>query len=346
VSDRIYRNGRQVDADGRDLVTGADPWGMPHGCSWSSLETFLRSRKTYLRKHVLGTLETPTSPAMEFGRLVHLAVLEPDRFESETAPAPSIPRNKGPGIAAWKAYESGGQVVRGPCDSKNRVAWRDFSETLGANDVGVLPKDYEEAADYLAILEANRGKILVPPDTSFKCQAIRDSVWEHPVAHAILSKDGIKREAETKWVDQSGIEMFAHPDLIWPGGGADLKTTRDVRPEAFASSCENYGYHRQAAIYLLDAHREFYGDRGERFFHIVADSTEPYDVEVYEMDPEWIDAGVVEVREALDTLALCVEHDDWRSPGAKAGGALELMRPPWAAGKRLAYEMPVERWGA
>jgi len=91
----------------------------------------------------------------------------------------------------------------------------------------------------------------------------------------------------------------------------DLKTTSDPHPDAWRWSAEEYGYHRQAAIYL-QAMGDYYG-KTFRFLFGVVRSKAPYEVGVYELDNDSIGRGWSQVEDLIAEYAQRKREDNWRS---------------------------------
>lgn len=82
--------------------------------SHSALDVFRQSRRLYHGRFITGEIERPEpTPAMRLGTLLHLAVLEPERFEVNVVSAPECDRRTKDGKAVWAAFceESVGKVV-------------------------------------------------------------------------------------------------------------------------------------------------------------------------------------------------------------------------------------------
>ena len=81
--------------DARHVIIHAE------AASFSTLKKFDRTPA-----HARYAMQHPPEPsvAMEFGTAVHLAVLEPDRFDAECAVAPKVDRRTKEGKAEWSAF--------------------------------------------------------------------------------------------------------------------------------------------------------------------------------------------------------------------------------------------------
>jgi hypothetical protein len=102
---------------------------------------------------------------------------------------------------------------------------------------------------------------------------------------------------------------------------ADIKTTQDASPAAFAKTAAQLRYHVQAAWYL-----RFFPNK-RRFLFIAIEKTAPYECAVYEMDQAAIDQGNAEIDKQLEFFKSCQEFNSW--PGYSTA-VEKLTLPNWA----------------
>jgi hypothetical protein len=92
----------------------------------------------------------------------------------------------------------------------------------------------------------------------------------------------------------NGVGMKSKGDILrndeWL---IDIKTTSDIRQDAFVDSCKKYGYYRQAAMYL-----EMFDKK--RFGFLVVEKKAPYKVAFYEVTEESIQQGREELYVLLE----------------------------------------------
>ena len=89
----------------------------------------------------------------------------------------------------------------------------------------------------------------------------------------------------------------------------DLKTTTDVDPGNFSRSCLKYGYHIQAAWYLM-GYKAITGVDAE-FYFIVQEKKAPNIVAVYKPSQAFLDAGLEKVHKALEIYNTSELFDNW-----------------------------------
>lgn len=226
------------------------------------------------------------TPALFFGRVVHQAILEPFLFAEQVVTVPGD-------IAAMdkrtKAYKE---------------AWAEFQE-------------------------AAKGKTIIEPDMHADIKRMQESVWSNQTAVSILTSDPpCLFEQSVYAVDaQTGELIKCRPDIADHGMRllADLKTTKDARPEPFSRDAYSFRYHVQAAYYLDICGYDY-------FTFIAVEKEPPYAVMVYEADYDFIEAGRAAYRRDLDLYHKCRMSGIWP---AYQDELHQLSLPRWAIKKEI-----------
>lgn len=144
----------------------------------------------------------------------------------------------------------------------------------------------------------NDGKLILKGDEFNKMQAAAESIKASELAYKLIGVSEM-RETAIFWTADGfdDVPLKSKIDAMSVVDGKcdlviDLKTTKDASPEAFAKSCETYGYHRQAAFYL-DAVSALYGKMPDGFVFVVVENEYPFTPAVYtfDWDSEFILAG-------------------------------------------------------
>lgn len=104
----------------------------------------------------------------------------------------------------------------------------------------------------------------------------------------------------------------------------DIKTTRDLSPDAFARSVAGYGYHLQAATYCEYA--EYATGRWPDYYIVSILNESPYSVAVYEIDKAWIESGRELNHKVMRQIGRCYERDEW----VEHAGSIVLLKQPYA----------------
>lgn len=247
----------------------------------SSLSVLKRSPAEFYARFVADppTMTSEETDAMRLGSAVHMLALEPERFDDEyrIEAGPINPSTD-------KPYGR---------DSKKFEAW--LEEAKNFDKRKILLKD--EFAESLEIAKAFQS---------------------HPYLLSVMASGAEKiyeRGYEMSYLvdGQDPIRLKCKPDCVMPSFGLiiDLKTTSDPNPDVWRWSAEEYGYHRQAAIYL-QAMEAYYG-KPFRFLFGVVRSKAPYEVGVYELDDDSISRGWAQVESLIAEYAQRKREDNWRS---------------------------------
>jgi hypothetical protein len=186
----------------------------------------------------------------------------------------------------------------------------------------------KQKAAWAAFEAEHAGKIILDTEEIGQVYAMRDAVWSHPFARALLSAKGY-REAGAIWRDEeTGEPCKTLMDLIANHAGwtwvADVKTCKDASAAAFAKTVVNAGYHAQATMMLDGLH--FLAPRDRRFVWIAVEKEEPFAVAVHELGPDGVFAGRARWREWLARYAEARRTNQW--PGY-AAGVQQLKIPVW-----------------
>lgn len=245
----------------------------------SSLSVLKRSPTEFHKRFITGEMKGQETDAMLLGSAVHMLALEPERFDAQyvVLDGPINPQT-------GKPYGR---------DTKKFEVWLDAEMTLQTRKVLVR----EEFANSLAIAKAFQS---------------------HPTIAAIMASRAEKlfeSEYAMLWVEDDGseLDLKCKIDFVCPSERiiVDLKTTSDPSPHAWSWSAEDFGYHRQAAIYS-DAMEAKYGEPFRFLFGVVR-SKEPYEAAVYELDAESINRGRSEYEALIEEYIDRKASNDWLS---------------------------------
>lgn len=243
------------------LKMSAEQYNQSAGLRSSHLKHLLKSPAHY--RHAIDSQFRPTE-SMQLGTHVHTAVLEPDRFLTETVIAPKFDR----------------RTTQGKTDAFN------FSEQ-------------------------NLGKTLIEKDDMEIIAGCRKSILGNQKAAELLATGDA--EGSLFWSDfDSNVQCKARPDFISRQRGylVDLKTTQDASEFAFSKSIAQYFYHMQAAFYL-EGMATVSGQRFERFFFIVVETSRPFGCRVFSLDFGSIEKGRELYKKALDTYSKAYKEEKW-----------------------------------
>jgi hypothetical protein len=191
--------------------------------------------------------------ALDFGTLVHTAVLEPDLLAGYVA------------LDAEKiGLKADGTVAQNPTMT---TAWKRA----------------------VAEVEQDSKTVVAQADLD-KALAMRDAIATHETAARLLfSEDGIS-EVSAFATDEAGVQHRARFDRQIPGAVVDLKST-SAKPgeDNLARAVIDYGYDLSAAHYLTVA--ELLDLDVQAFAFVFVAKEEPYRVTVCQLEDRFLDRG-------------------------------------------------------
>lgn len=206
-----------------------------------------------------------------------------------------------------------------------------------AQEFAVLPDGIDRRTkagkeDYELFLMSSNGRDVLSAADHQTVKNIAEAVRSHPFAKTLLS-EGVSETTVIFDMNVGGqtIRCKCRPDRT-PSAGMqvllDLKSTTDAGYDKFLRSCLSYGYINQAALYV-DGYNTVRGDRPEidNFAFIVVEKVEPYRVEVYTVDQDFLLHGRREYQRLLAIEAECRRLNFW--PHFQNAGADTLMMPAW-----------------
>jgi len=251
----------------------------------SSLSVLNRSPAEFYKRFVTGEMKGQETDAMLLGSAVHMLALEPERFDAEyvVLDGPINPTTRKPYGRDTKAFE------------------RWMLDQLGAgNTNGIGSRKIlirEEFADSLAIAKAFQS---------------------HPTIAAIMASRAEKLFESEYAMEYEGscnfrVDLKCKIDFVCPSERLiiDLKTSHEPSPYTWSWHAEDFGYHRQAAIYS-DAMEAKYGEPFRFYFGVVR-SKQPHEAAVYELDAESINRGRSEYEALIEEYIDRKAENNWLS---------------------------------
>lgn len=196
----------------------------------------------------------------------------------------------------------------------------------------------EGKAAKAAFAAASDGKTIVSATLEAKASMIVNALHCHGEAELMLRACSrpdamIEKQVYGEW---NGTQIAGTPDLVLLNSQLiyDVKTTQDASPSGFARSVADYGYHRQAAMYL-ELLEQGIGCTF-RFMFACVETKPPYQTAVYELDYAAIMQGRSEVIALLEQYETRRRTNDWISAWGK--GVVSLSLPRWYRDEMFSLE--------
>lgn len=247
----------------------------------TALACFRDSPLLFFGLHVAKTIKKEAAPALAVGSYLH-SLLETHQLDHE------------PGIQSEPGF------VLVAAGARRGTVWDAAVEKHGERSL-ILARERALALDLY--------RPLMSPRTP----------GEEACAEQIRSASG--REIEHFWRHSTGLELRCKLDLavnLDPVSGdawfADIKTRKGLIPtaEEYGRSLASYGAPGLLQLSLYDlGFEDLTGAPAERIYHLVASKEPPHEWQRFEIDPEDIRLGKIQVERDLIQLAECFETGEW-----------------------------------
>lgn len=158
---------------------------------------------------------------------------------------------------------------------------------------------------------------------------IKNALYQNTESKKILNRI-TQTEQIITWIDEeNNIEIKGIIDGIGDNFIFDLKTTENASPNAFKRSFFDYGYHRQAAIYLDGSKAN--GIKADKFWVVAVEKKAPFGIACFEVSNEVIEYGRSEYKQLIYEFKKWVEDGMLsESYNSKAMfGTFEIDLPNW-----------------
>ena len=276
-------------------VYRADP-----AVSVSDLKSMLISPRHFFEKKFGGKRRTAPTSAQVTGTLVHMAVLEPEKFKAKVKTLPD-------------------DAPKRPTKAQIEAA-KPSTSTL-------------EAIQYWKLWEEqNKGAQIIDHDQMAQVCGMRDSVLSHKIASEYLTN--CQTEVSVFGTAAGGLRIKGRIDCV-PNAAklVDVKTVGigGARPDEFSRSLWDWRYDMQVAYYI-DLYNSNFDEwdldkKKNDFVFVCVEKEEPYAVCLYKVSRRVIDRGRRDYLSLLQKVVACKQADQW--PGyTDAEGEIDL--PAWA----------------
>lgn len=181
-------------------------------------------------------------------------------------------------------------------------------------------------------LGLDAGKEILSKEDADHLEAMKASVYRHPVAREILERNGRNEVACWKRHEPTGLLLRGRADRVTTDNQGytcipDLKTVPygGAKESEFTRDIFKWGYHFQGAFYkdLFEA---------SYFVFIVVEKEPPYAVACYNLSPEAVNYGRREYQAALEQVSTCAASNEWPSYST---GLNPITLPEWVLRKEM-----------
>lgn len=152
---------------------------------------------------------------------------------------------------------------------------------------------------------ANNGKMIIKESDYYEAKHIADRVLGNETVMPLLNQI-TQTEFYFKFDYDDEIIVHGFKDGAGDDIVMDLKTGSDVSPRKFRRSIIDLGYHVQGALYTWE--------NREPYYILGVETTAPYNVQMFRLDEEFIEAGRNYVTHLINTFK------EWVADGQKPAG--------------------------
>lgn len=299
----------------------------------SDIGAFLKCGARYYRDMKDGNVEKNTATYLEKGTMIHMYILEPEKFWDEYQLLEFQTPNNKYQVAFAEAYINSNEIMphkrlieayTASYSTKNKT------ENKILADAEALRDQLADYINYLQTSKATHKKIISWADVDMLKQ-IKENLSKHKLANNLLFNLPESREQHNEFqinwefpkeyhnitlpckslIDRLLIDHTKkHITLI------DVKTTVDVYN--FRESVEKYDYLRQLSYYWLAIHWYFKNelniDISEYTYstYIIAiQSTGSYTVKVFEFKPEDLEGRLDTISKAISEICWHTQNNEW-----------------------------------
>lgn len=279
------------------------------------------------RKYILGELEEEDNSYLEFGKLVHLKLLEPWVYDTEIVPFEyTIPRSE-----QQKQFINDYILLKDVDATPELTAYRKAYPLKKDSDEKATEKAKEMLelfVTYRQYLKASETRTVIQQSVHDTIKTVESNVKAHKLAAELLYdvspdfSDG-KREAfneiDLYSSDSDGFKYKALLDRIVIDHEnkvvqlVDLKTTSKLHK--FRESFDNYDYSRQLAFYddmiRNNSERLKIDDSYEIQHYIVAVDSITLSVKVFRINGNLIQDSKAKIADIVDDIKWHFRNDKW-----------------------------------
>ena len=261
-----------INPTGMDVFAQPERPGLVFDLDNDVYHSGVNSLSSSAAKVLLGKRPPTSQDALEFGSLVHTALLEPGKLvvPNFLVLDPNVIGVKQDGTPA--------------ASPKSTAAWKNRVKEAESEGYTVVSPDEEAGARY----------------GIDKALAMADAVRSHKRAAELLAACP-HREVSAYAEYQPGALVRGRFDLLGDNTIADFKTCLDASPERFERIAYDYGYYLQAAVYQFLAEANGIVNDGLHFILCEKDLTPGgnYRVSVLQLDDIYTIKGRKDFEEAL-----------------------------------------------
>lgn len=291
----------------------------------------------WMQTYLLNNTVSKFNDNFLIGTLIHIAVLEPEKFEKcvivcsldqRTLDFKDYVNEKFgtliPKITPSIPKEIEGDVVENS-NKKDKVEKSNKKDKVEKEEKPKYILNIGKDGQYI---KDGEEFFLIKPEQMTMLRAIQKAVNNHKRSSILLSSSvpeisGIARCPVT------GLFLNIRGDARGSDFFLDVKSCQDASESEVVKSIVNFGYGFQHAQYIETANLIEGAGTFKKFFFLFVSKEAPYEVALYHLDQEAIEYYTMKRMSILKRIKACQDSGKWEgADGVQHGKVLEL--PPWA----------------
>lgn len=262
----------------------------------TGLIDMMKSPSTYQWNHLIKKKEE--TAAMRKGTLLHMAVLEPERFDSTYTRVNN----------AFKAYSA--EELKELCKSLAKPVTGTKS-VLCDRIREVNPEFWTYDDEMAKIIES--GKQVLSESEWLMCETVKMKAAQRRPSGFLLKKAQKEVQGYCQFNDQVIISFRVDAFCEQDGNGViiDVKTSENINPMKIMYNNAESGRHIQMACYQYCLNKITGLKFDEMSYYMFIESLPPHDICEVLPDTAMIDAGMSETRVLINKFIKCKQTNKW-----------------------------------
>lgn len=266
------------------------------------------------------------------GELLHALILEPNKVADRYYREPALSEHAG-------ALTTDAQIkaaLKAKDQPMSKTGEKKADRIARLSDIDPDVQIYDLILEKAA--EANKGKESIPASIWDKAKKAHAAFKERAEAQLWIDRDfGLPELSIIARCPVTGMIVRCRPDFtrlmpvidgcITPPLMTDVKSSASARPEKFARSVGDFGYHIQQAFYEY-VFACLFNHTPSAFGFLVVEFEKAAIAETMAIDDETMSATRAILKPALRKLKKCIEEDTWH--GYTESGVTTISLAPWA----------------
>ncbi|MNJ46067.1 Exodeoxyribonuclease 8 [compost metagenome] len=270
-------------------------------------------------------------------------IIERDGGVKEVKPTFSVGRHEGISNEIYHSSEGYSNsfltaLLRSPAHAVSRGKWKStrnmeigsafhvntLEPDLFQSDYRVIECDVRTSTLYKQAIKNHPSALVLTTGEHETVKGMTAGVYREPKLREIIELPGKSEVAFYAKDPETGLLIKCKFDWLTDcAQSLDLKKTQDARRYKFSSSINMYMYHMQDAFYR-HVYKCATGEELQQFYFGAVEEMKPHAARRWKLGPESRARGDSLFREALTTLAICLDRDEFPAYDGEEDDEIEI----------------------